>query len=87
MQKQQETKPLLAPVGEQLYKNYQLHDLPTVSKKDEETHILLNTTLLARIEALESENKELKAKLLQATSASSSFTATISAGNDELIRL
>ena len=36
MQKQQETNPLLAPVGEQLYKNYQLHDLPTVSKKDEE---------------------------------------------------
>ena len=89
VQEQQETTPLLAPVGEQLRTDYQLHDLPTVSKDDEETHILLNTGLLARIETLESENRELKAKLLQATATNvlSSFTATNFAGNDELIRL
>ena len=68
---------------------YAFHDLPTVSKDDEETHILLNTGLLARIETLESENRELKAKLLQATATNvlSSFTATNFTGNDELIRL
>ena len=57
VQEQQETTPLLAPVGEQLYTNYQLHDLLTVSKKDEETYILLNTRLLARIEALDLKTK------------------------------
>ena len=87
VQEHQETTPLLAPVGEQLRTDYQLHDLPTVSKEDEEAHVLLNTGLLARIEALESENRELKAKLLQATNASSPFTATNFAGNDDLIRV
>ena len=56
VQEQQETTPLLAPVGEQLCTNYQLHDLLTVSK-DKETHILLNTRLLARIEALDLKTK------------------------------
>ena len=55
--------------------DYQLYDLPTLSKEDEEAHVLLNTGLLARIEALKSKNRELKAKLLHATNASSSFTA------------
>ena len=89
VQEQQETTPLLAAVGEQLRTDYQLHDLPTVSKDDKETHILLNMGLLPRIETLESENRELKAKLLQATATNvlSSFTATNFAGNDELIRL
>ena len=86
VQEHQETTPLLAPVGEQLRTDYQLHDLPT-SKEDEEAHVLLNTGLLARIEALEYENRELKAKLLQATNASSPFTATNFAGNDDLIRV
>ena len=47
----------------------------------EETHIatsyILNTELLARIEALQSENRELKAKLLQATDGSSSLLLPI----------
>ena len=77
--------PLLAPVGEQLHMDYQLHNLPTVGKEDEEVHVLLNTGLLARIEVLESQNRELKAKLLQATNVSSPFTTTNFAGNDDLI--
>ena len=87
VQEHQETTPLLAPVGEQLRTDYELHDLPTVSKEDEEAHVLLNTGLVARIEALESKNRELKAKLLQATNASLPFTATNFAGNDDLIRV
>ena len=58
VQEQQETMPLLAPVEEKLHTtDYQLHYLPTVSREDGEIHILLNTGLLARIEALESENR------------------------------
>ena len=89
VQEQQETTPLLAPVGEQLRTDCQLHDLPTVSKEDKETHTLLNTGLLARIETLESQNRELKAKLLQATATNAllSFTATNFVGSDEFIRL
>ena len=87
VQELQETMSLLAPVGEQLHTDYQLHDFPTVSKEDEETHVLFDTGLLARIEALESENRELKAKLLQATNTLSSFTATNFAGSDELTSL
>lgn len=85
----QETPPFLVPVGEQLRTDYQLHDLPTVSKEDEEAHVLLNTGLLAKIEALESENSELKAKLVQteAANASAIFTVTNFIGNDELIKL
>ena len=46
-----------------------------------------NMESLARIGALESENRELKAKLLQAANVSTSFTTTNFAGNDELIML
>ena len=60
--------------------------MSTVSKEDEETYVLLNIGLLARIEALKSENRELKAKLLQTTNASS-FIAINFAGSDKLIRL
>ena len=89
VQEQQEITPLLAPVGEQLRTDCQLHDLPTVSKEDKETHTLLNTGLLARIETLESQNRELKAKLLQATATNAllSFAATNFGGSDEFIRL
>ena len=79
--------PLLAPVGEQLHMDYQPHNLSTASKEDEKVHVLLNTGHLARIEVLESQNRELKAKLLQATNDSSPFTTTNFAGNDDLIRV
>ena len=59
VQEKQEIMLLLAPVGEKLHTNYQLHNFPTVSKEDEATHVLLNTGLLARIETLESKNREL----------------------------
>ena len=42
VQEHQETTPLLALVGEQLRTDYQLHDLPTVSKEDEEANVLLS---------------------------------------------
>lgn len=86
-QESEEATPLLVSVGEQLRTDYELHDLPTVSKEDEEAYILLNTGLLAKIEALESENRDLRAKLLQATNGQSIFTATNFASNDNMIKL
>lgn len=42
---------------------------------------------MTRIEALESENRELKAKSLQASNASLTYTVINFTNNDELIRL
>ena len=42
---------------------------------------------MTKIEAVESENRDLRANLLQATASSWSFTATNFAGHDELISL
>ena len=61
-QESEKATPILVLVGEQLRTDYELHNLPTVSKEDEEAHVLLNTELLAKIEALESENRDLRAK-------------------------
>ena len=61
-QESEKATPILVPVGEQLRTDYELHNLPTVSKEDEEAQVLLNTELLTKIEALESENRDLRAK-------------------------
>ena len=66
VQESEKATPLLVPVGEQLRTDYELHDLPTVSKEDEEAHVLLNTELLAKIKALESENKRPERKIAAA---------------------
>ena len=69
--------------------DYQLHDFPTVSKEDEEAHVLLNTGLVVRIEALESQNRELIENCckLQMLHHLSLFHSTNFAGNDDLIRV
>ena len=65
--------------------SYHLHSLPTVSKDLKKyTYYILNIELLARIEALQSENRELKAKLLHTTyRCFIKFTPTNFAVNDE----
>ena len=50
-------------VGELFLSDYQLHELPNShSPQSNSGDILVNTALLARIEALESENEQLKKK-------------------------
>ena len=56
---QVEQPPLTVTVGEQLQSNYQLHELPSDSSHTQPpdwTAVLVNNSLLARIEYLESEN-------------------------------
>ena len=65
-QKSEEVTLLLVPVGEQLRTYYELYNFSTVSKKDKEARVLLNTGLLAKIEALQSENRDLKRKIAAA---------------------
>ena len=53
----------VAPIGEQLETNFQVHELPSVvdaPSQSSEAEVLVNTALLARIEALEAENTQLK---------------------------
>ena len=68
----------LTSIGEQLLTDYQVHELPSVSGEDESTsqqsssqvqpsatersEVLVNTALLARIEVLEAENRQLKSQ-------------------------
>ena len=55
----------VAPIGEQLDTNFQVHELPSVvdaPSQSSEAEVLVNTALLARIEALEAENTQLKSQ-------------------------
>lgn len=55
----------VAPIGEQLETDFQVHELPSVvdaPPQSSEAEVLVNTALLARIEALEAENTQLKSQ-------------------------
>ena len=55
----------VAPIGEQLETNFQVHELPSVvdvPPQPSEAEVLVNTALLACIEALEAENTQLKSQ-------------------------
>ena len=55
----------VAPIGEQLEINFQVHELPSVvdaPSQSSEAEVLVNTALLARIETLEAENTQLKSQ-------------------------
>ena len=55
--------PLTVAVGEQLQSNYQVHELPndnSHTQPPDRTAVLVNTSLLARIEYLESENAHMR---------------------------
>ena len=60
---QVEQPPLTVAVGEQLQSNYQVHELPSDSshtQPPDRTAVLVNTSLLAHIEYLESENAHMR---------------------------
>ena len=55
----------VAPIGEQLETDFQVHELLSVvdaPPQSSEAEVLVNTALLARIEALEAENTQLKSQ-------------------------
>ena len=55
----------VAPIGEQLETNFQVHErlsVVDVPPQSSEAEVLVNTALLARIEALEAENTQLKSQ-------------------------
>ena len=55
----------VTPIGEQLETNFQVHELPSVvdvPPQSSEAEVIVNTALLARIEALEAENTQLKSQ-------------------------
>ena len=49
-----------AVAGEQFDTAYQVHELPSIDTVPQSSEVLVNVTLLARIEALEAENASLK---------------------------
>lgn len=89
---------LSTPIGEPLLSDYSVHELPSVSDEScpnslsmsldnmlpNETEVIVNTALVARIEALEAENKALHHKL--SSQKPKHFRLENIASNDSLVR-
>ncbi len=87
---------MVTSVGEQLDTDYHVYELPGVSKESspsaipapsDSTGIVVNAALLARIEALESQNRVLTNKLQVAIDQRRPFKLDDIAGNDKLVQL
>ena len=93
---------LTAGIGEQLLGNYQVHELPSDSTDDTSDYLpqshhslpetskgselVLNTALLARIEALEAENQHLKKELKTREAQHQHFRISQVRDNNKLFR-
>lgn len=82
-------EPMITSIGEPLQSDYQMHELPTGDGGQEAScphpdidEVVVNTALLARIEALESQNCVLTEKLQVAVEHKSVFGIDNIAGND-----
>lgn len=87
-------EPMITSIGEPLQSDYQMHELPTSDGGQEAScphpdinEVVVNTALLARIEALESQNCVLTEKLQVAVEHKSVFGIDNIAGNDKLVNL
>ena len=87
-------EPMVTRIGEQLESEYQCHELPSddsVAEKNcpstEQDRGIESTALLARIEALESQNRILTEKLQVAMDRRAVFRIDDIAGNDKLVRM
>lgn len=94
---------MVAAVGEQLDSDYIVHELPShdsiseagsstqmsgpIAMQDDSTQVLVSTALLARIEALESENQQLKEELSSVQKHSRNFTVSSIAADSKLVKL
>ena len=87
-------EPMITSIGEPLQSDYQMHELPPGDGGQEASRpcpdsdeVVVNTALLARIEALESQNRVLTEKLQVAMDQKSVFGIDSIAGNDKLVHL
>ena len=87
-------EPMVTSIGEPLQSDYQMHELPPGDGSQEaccagpdSDEVVLNTALLARIEALESQNHVLTEKLQVAMDRKSVFGIDDIAGKDKLVSL
>ena len=87
-------EPMITSIGEPLQSDYQMHELPTGDGGQEAScphpdidEVVVNTALLAQIEALESQNRVLTEKLQVAMDQKSVFGIDNIAGNDKLVNL
>ena len=87
-------EPMITSIGEPLQSDYQIHELPPSDGGQEAScphpdsdEVVVNTALLARIEALESQNRVLTEKLQVAMDQKSVFGIDRIAGNDKLVSL
>ena len=72
-------EPLSVSIGEQLFSDYSVHELPNESTRDDS-----HRTLSARIDALEAETRQLKAT--QANQKAVPWRISCTSNDDELIR-
>ena len=67
---------------------YSLHELPMDDSKESDVgEVVLHTAVLSKIEALQSENQQLRKQLADLTSSVQVFTASAFAANNKLIKL